>query len=167
MPEVQPASTRTRLSDWSRSLDMMSYATVFVAGSTPSTRTFTLRPPALSTNFSLDAAPAVVLTTRNFARLEAFARCTLPADHPMRPVLLDKLARCRVVEPGDVPADVATLNSRISYAVRGRTVESRVLTEPDTTQTFGRDQQQSTQSGQQNVNNTSSGLENGRRGASR
>lgn len=56
-----------------------------------------------------------ILTTKDHSILEAMVTHSLERDDPLVPVLRRKLAAATVVLRDNVPAEVATLNSRLSY----------------------------------------------------
>lgn len=56
-----------------------------------------------------------ILTTKDHSILEALLERGLDQDDPLVPLLRRKLAAATVVLRENVPADVATLNSRLSY----------------------------------------------------
>jgi regulator of nucleoside diphosphate kinase len=68
-----------------------------------------------------------ILTTKDFTILEAMRdRRTDPRD-PMAQILKRKLECARVVFHDDVPGNVATLNSRVTFRVDGACAETRVI----------------------------------------
>jgi regulator of nucleoside diphosphate kinase len=80
-----------------------------------------------------------VLTTHNFTQLHRYGRDHLDVDDPLREALLVKLAHARLVSPAGIGDDIATLESRLTFVVDGRTRETRVLVKPGTALTVGRD----------------------------
>ncbi len=72
-------------------------------------------------------AEACILTTKDFTILEAMRDRCLGRDDPLAPILKRKLESATVMFRDDVPADVATLSSRVSYSVNGRDPDTRVL----------------------------------------
>jgi regulator of nucleoside diphosphate kinase len=80
-----------------------------------------------------------VLTSHNFTYLHEYTRDRLAVDDPLRKALLVKLAHAHVFAPPDVGDDIATLDSRLTFLIKGSARESRVLVKPDTPLTFGRD----------------------------
>lgn len=84
---------------------------------------------ALRPDGALDATGAV-LTVRDFAALERFARLRLLPDDPAARALLGKLDGSRIVRVDAVDPDVATLGSRVVFAVDGGQPEARVLVLP-------------------------------------
>ena len=67
-----------------------------------------------------------ILTTKDLTLLEVMRdRC--PDGHPLAAILDRKLRGARVVLRDDVPANVATLNSRVRFRVDGRDPETRIL----------------------------------------
>lgn len=71
-----------------------------------------------------------VLTVRDFGVLERFARLQLPPDDPDARALFGMLDDSRIVGVDAVGPDVATLGSRIVFAVNGGQPEARVLVLP-------------------------------------
>jgi regulator of nucleoside diphosphate kinase len=70
---------------------------------------------------------ACILTTRDFALLEAMLDRCLGRDDPLAPLLRRKINGAIVMFGQDVPETVATLNSRITYSVEGGAPDTRVL----------------------------------------
>jgi regulator of nucleoside diphosphate kinase len=70
---------------------------------------------------------ACILTTKDFSILEVmFDRC-LGRDDPMAALLRRKLDAALVVFRDDVPGNVATLSSRVTFSVDGGAHETRVI----------------------------------------
>ncbi|WP_240756976.1 nucleoside diphosphate kinase regulator [Roseicella aquatilis] len=76
-----------------------------------------------------DAVP--LLPARDYSRLKALLRRLRDPADPTAQVLADKLGRCRVVPPGDLPSWVAALGTRIVFAVEGGAILSRTLAMPE------------------------------------
>ncbi|WP_157018007.1 nucleoside-diphosphate kinase [Mesorhizobium xinjiangense] len=68
-----------------------------------------------------------VLTTKDFTILEVMRDRCLGRDDPMAALLARKIETATVVFRDDVPANVATLNSRVTFSVDGRQPETRVI----------------------------------------
>ena len=67
-----------------------------------------------------------ILTTKDFTIVEVMRdRC--PKDDPLAPILRRKIDTAIVMFRDDVPGDVATLSSRVSFSVDGRDPDTRVL----------------------------------------
>jgi transcription elongation GreA/GreB family factor len=77
-----------------------------------------------------DSPARPVLTARDFAALERFARLRVGWDDPAARALLEALDRSRVVPADAVAADVAALGSRVIFSVDDRPPEARVLVLP-------------------------------------
>jgi regulator of nucleoside diphosphate kinase len=61
--------------------------------------------------------PRIVLTSRDFERLEALLD-SLPANAvPNKASLEAELERAEIVEPDDIPADVVTMNSTVHFKI--------------------------------------------------
>lgn len=73
------------------------------------------------------AAGRCLLTAGDYAVLQELAETARDGDPLVGFLLRQKLASARVVLPEDVPASVATLNSRVVFRLEGRAPESRVL----------------------------------------
>lgn len=68
-----------------------------------------------------------ILTAKDFTIIEVMLeRCPGP-DEPRRALLARKVAAASVVFQGDVPPDVATLNSRVSFRVDDRPAATRII----------------------------------------
>lgn len=72
-------------------------------------------------------AEACILTTKDFTILEVMRDRCLGRDDPLAPILKRKLESATVMFREDVPADVATLSSRLTYSVDRRDPDTRVL----------------------------------------
>lgn len=68
-----------------------------------------------------------ILTARDFSVLEALHDRIRDCDDPLLPILRRKIGAARVVLRDAVPPDVATLNSRVAYAVDGSAPDTRVI----------------------------------------
>lgn len=68
-----------------------------------------------------------ILTARDFAALVALREQCGGRGDPVAAILKRKLDSARVVFTRDVPEDVATLSSRVTYNIDGRPSETRVI----------------------------------------
>lgn len=68
-----------------------------------------------------------ILTTKDFTILEVMRDRRVGTDDPLTPMLERKLAAAAVMFREDVPADVATLSSRVMFSVDGRDPDTRVI----------------------------------------
>jgi len=68
-----------------------------------------------------------VLTTKDFTILEVMRERCLGSDDPLAPILNRKIGSALVVFRDDVPADVATLSSRVAFTVNGGEPHTRIL----------------------------------------
>ncbi len=59
----------------------------------------------------------IVLTTRDFDRLEALLRSLPPKNAPERATLERELERAEVVAPEDIPPNVVTMNSTVRFSI--------------------------------------------------
>lgn len=78
-----------------------------------------------------------ILTTKDFTILEVMRDRCLGRDDPLAPMLKRKLEAATVVFREDVPADVATLSSRVTFSVNGRDPDTRVISHDRMTSTAG------------------------------
>jgi regulator of nucleoside diphosphate kinase len=74
----------------------------------------------------LDVEPCV-LTSKDHAILEVILNRCLDRDDPLRAMLKMKVMDARVTLLDDIPADVVTLNSRVTFRVGDQPVDTRVL----------------------------------------
>lgn len=82
-------------------------------------------------------AETCILTTKDFTILEVMRDRCLGRDDPLAPVLTRKLESATVMFREDVPADVATLSSRVTYSVDGRDPDTRILSHDRMTSPVG------------------------------
>lgn len=76
--------------------------------------------------------PRIVISTRDFGRLENLARIHLESDHPVADLLLGELERATVCPPDAVGSDVVTMNSRIVFRTTSNTgPRSAVMVYPE------------------------------------
>jgi regulator of nucleoside diphosphate kinase len=68
-----------------------------------------------------------ILTTKDFTILEVMRERCLGSDDPLAPILKRKIESALVVFRDDVPANVATLSSRVTFRVDGRDPDTRIL----------------------------------------
>lgn len=73
------------------------------------------------------ATESCILTTKDFTILEVMRDRCLDRNDPVAQILKRKLESALVVFRDDVPEDVATLSSRVSFSVDGRDPDTRVL----------------------------------------
>ncbi len=82
-------------------------------------------------------AETCILTTKDFTILEVMRDRCLGREDPLAPLLKRKLESAIVMFREDVPADVATLSSRVTYSVDGRDPDTRVLSHDAKASTVG------------------------------
>lgn len=70
---------------------------------------------------------ACILTTKDLTILEIMLDRCLGRDDPLMPVLRKKMASATIVFRDDVPAEVATLNSRVAFSIDGGETDTRVI----------------------------------------
>lgn len=80
---------------------------------------------------------ACILTTKDLTILEVMLDRCLDASDPMKDLLGRKIGAATVVFREDVPPDVATLSSRITFCVDGRETDSRILSHDRMTSPIG------------------------------
>lgn len=80
---------------------------------------------------------ACILTTKDFTILEVMRERCLGRGDPLVPILDRKLKAANVVLLADVPAEIATLSSRVTYSVDRRDPDTRVLSHDRMTSTVG------------------------------
>lgn len=68
-----------------------------------------------------------LLTTKDFTILEVMLDRRLPGDATLAPFIRRKLDQAVVVFRDDIPANVVTLNSRVSYRVDEGEAETRII----------------------------------------
>lgn len=71
-----------------------------------------------------------MLTVRDFAALERFARLRLRPEDPAAQRLLEKLDQVQVVPTGELAADVVALGARVIFSVDDGPPETRLLVLP-------------------------------------
>jgi regulator of nucleoside diphosphate kinase len=78
-----------------------------------------------------------ILTTKDLTILEVLHDRCLGRDDPLAAILKRKIEAASVVFRDDVPADVATLSSRVTFSVDGRDPDTRVLSHDRMTSPVG------------------------------
>lgn len=68
-----------------------------------------------------------ILTTKDFTILEVMRDRCLGTDDPLAPILDRKIGSAIVMFRDDVPANVATMSSRVTFSVNGRDGDTRVI----------------------------------------
>ncbi len=77
-----------------------------------------------------------ILTTGDFTILEVMqGRCL--GNDPLAPILKRKIETALVVFREDVPGNVATLSSRVTFSIDGRDPDTRILSHERTTSPVG------------------------------
>ena len=80
---------------------------------------------------------ACILTTKDLTILEVMLDGCPGSDDPMAPILKRKINAAQIVYCDDVPADVATLDSRLVFSVDGRDPDDRIISHDRTTSPIG------------------------------
>jgi regulator of nucleoside diphosphate kinase len=78
-----------------------------------------------------------ILTTKDFTILEVMCDRCRGKDDPLVPILKRKIERALVVFRDDVPANVATLSSRVTFSANGRKPDTRILSHDRMTSPIG------------------------------
>lgn len=78
-----------------------------------------------------------ILTTKDFTILEVMRDRCLGSGDPLTPILKRKIESALVVFRDDVPENVATLSSRVTFSVDGRKPDTRVLSHDQMTSAVG------------------------------
>jgi regulator of nucleoside diphosphate kinase len=78
-----------------------------------------------------------ILTTKDFTILEVMRDRCLGRDDPLAPILKRKIESALVVFREDVPVNVATLSSRVTFNVDGREPDTRVISHDRMTSSVG------------------------------
>ena len=78
-----------------------------------------------------------ILTTKDFTILEIMRDRCLGRDDPLAPILKRKIESALVVFREDVPVNVATLSSRVTFTVDGREPDTRVISHDRMTSPVG------------------------------
>jgi transcription elongation GreA/GreB family factor len=82
-------------------------------------------------NMRLDL-PSIVLGTHDYNRLTSMAALHSQQNMPYRGFLISELRRASICHPKDLPEDVVSTNSRVTYRLNGiGKLHSRVLVYPD------------------------------------
>lgn len=68
-----------------------------------------------------------ILTTKDFTIVEVMRDRCLCRDDPLAPILKRKIESAIVVFRDDVPGDVATMSSRVTFSVNGRDPDTRII----------------------------------------
>lgn len=68
-----------------------------------------------------------LLTMKDFTILEVMRDRCLGRDDPLAPILKLKLETAQVMFWDDIPANVATLSSRVAFSSNGREADTRVI----------------------------------------
>lgn len=69
-----------------------------------------------------------ILTTKDFTILEIMLDRCHDRDDPLTPLLERKIASAQVILRADVPANIVTLGSRVTFSVDNRDSDTRVVT---------------------------------------
>ena len=76
--------------------------------------------------------PPVIMTDRDWRRLKRLVSCAAALYHPVADLLLREIERAAVCPADEIPADVVTMNSRVTFRTRLRGgLQSRVLVFPE------------------------------------
>ncbi len=68
-----------------------------------------------------------ILTTKDLTILEVMLDRCLGRDDPLAPVLRRKINSALIMFRDDVPENVATLSSRVSFSVDGKATDTRII----------------------------------------
>lgn len=78
-----------------------------------------------------------ILTTKDFTIIEVMRDRCLGQDDPLAPILKRKIESAIVMFRDDVPDDVATMSSRITFSVNGRDPDTRIISHDRMASTVG------------------------------
>lgn len=78
-----------------------------------------------------------ILTTKDFTILEVMRDRCLGQGDVLAPILKRKIETAKVVFRDDVPANVATMSSRVTFSVDGRDPDTRVISHDRMTSAVG------------------------------
>jgi regulator of nucleoside diphosphate kinase len=78
-----------------------------------------------------------ILTTKDFTIVEVMRDRCLGRDDPLAPILKRKIESAIVVFRDDVPDDVATMSSRVTFSVNGRDPDTRIISHDRMASTVG------------------------------
>ena len=78
-----------------------------------------------------------ILTTKDFTIVEVMRDRCLGQDDPLAPILKRKIDSATVVFRDDVPDDVATMSSRVTFSVNGRDPDTRIISHDKMASTVG------------------------------
>jgi regulator of nucleoside diphosphate kinase len=78
-----------------------------------------------------------ILTTKDFTIIEVMRDRCLGKDDPLAPILKRKLESAIVMFRDDVPDDVATMSSRVTFSVNGRDPDTRIISHDRMTSPVG------------------------------
>jgi regulator of nucleoside diphosphate kinase len=77
------------------------------------------------------------LTTKDFTILEIMRDRRIDRDDPLAPILKRKIETATVMFRDDIPVDVVTLSSRVTFSVNGREPDSRIISHDKMTYSVG------------------------------
>lgn len=77
------------------------------------------------------------LTTKDFTILEVMRDRCLGQDDPLAPILKRKIEAATVMFREDIPVNVATLSSRVTFSVDGRDPDTRIISHDRMTSPIG------------------------------
>lgn len=77
------------------------------------------------------------LTTKDFTIVEVMRDRCLGQDDPLAPILKRKIEAATVMFREDIPVNVATLSSRVTFSVNGRDPDTRVISYDKVTTPIG------------------------------
>ena len=77
------------------------------------------------------------LTTKDFTILEVMLDRCLGKNDPLAPILRRKIESATVMFRDDIPVNVATLSSRVTFSVNGREPDSRIISHDRMTSPIG------------------------------
>ena len=83
----------------------------------------------------MTTAPAIILSSKDFDRLEALLDSMHGIPLPHKSALLNELARADIMEPQDIPPSIVTMNSTVEFSIDGAAQDFRLtLVYPDETE---------------------------------
>lgn len=84
----------------------------------------------ISVAAATESNDTILLTARDFARLERLASLELQPGDAARDALVAILERSTIVACDEIGDDVATLNARLRFRIEDRAEETRILVHP-------------------------------------
>jgi regulator of nucleoside diphosphate kinase len=74
----------------------------------------------------MSTAPKIILSSRDFDKLEALLDSLPRTSSPHKTALLNEISRAEIMEPHEIPPSIVTMNSTVEFSMEGSAQDFRL-----------------------------------------